>query len=116
MNGMTNLDQQSDAVPEKSLTLEEGAEIATVHQPHRKVMHPVMLPAFVEGDDVRMIKQRDGIDFNAKAQAGFIRKHVMRLHHLQCNQPVEAELAGAINDTHAAASDFVQKLIVAEIA
>jgi hypothetical protein len=90
-------------------------EVATFHQPHREVMRAVLLAAFVERDYVRVIELGNGLDLDAETQARFVRKKVARLHHFQSHATIQPKLSGTIDNSHAAAGDFIQNLVVAEV-
>jgi hypothetical protein len=64
---------------------------------------------------MRMIKTAGGLDFPSKAQSiGFLRSR-SRMQHLEGDRPVQTEMTGAMNDPHAAAPDWFEQLVPADM-
>ena len=112
MDPAADLHEEQDDLSEWMLAFQPRRKVAAFDEPHREVMRAVLLAAFVERDDVRVMELRDGFNLDAEAQARFIGKQVMRLHHLQRDEAVQPELACAIDHSHAAARDFVNDLVI----
>ena len=78
-------------------------------------MLALMHAHFVDGHDVRVLQGRSRRGFSAKAVDGILSREVARQNELHRHDAVEAALPRAIHDTHAAAGDFLQQLVIAEI-
>ena len=61
-----------------------------------------------------MVKAGGGIGFGAEAPGRFLPRKMREEHHFQSDDAVEAAMTGAINDTHAAAGDLFQQLVLAQ--
>src|SRR5215471_10637834 len=61
-----------------------------------------------------MIETGSGIGFSAETPGGFLAGQMRDQHHLESDNPVEAAMARAINDTHPPAGDFVQQFVLAK--
>ena len=75
-----------------------------------------MLADFVNGHNVRVVQPPGRFSLNVKALDQRRRGQLSGQNHLQRHRTIEAHLPGAIDHPHAAASDFFDQLIVAEIA
>jgi hypothetical protein len=68
-------------------------------------------PDLVDADDVGMGQARDGLSLDAEAgqfqEVGFPRCE----HHLEGDDAVEAEVAGLVDDAHAATAQLAQQLV-----
>src|SRR5882757_6173065 len=69
------------------------------------------LPDFVNLHNVRMRQAGSGLRLAAKSYSFALA--VRQQHHLQGDDPIQAELLGAINDAHSTAANFVEKLVPA---
>ena len=74
------------------------------------------LAGFVDGDDVGVMEAGRRFRLGPETQDHFGAAHPPRLNHLHRHHPVEAELAGAIHNPHAAFGDLLQQFVVAEAA
>ena len=81
---------------------------------HREVVLALVDTDLVDGDDVRMLQVGDGLGFGLEALHDFGLGELAGEHQLYRNDAVETLLTGLIDDTHAAAGDFLQQLVVAE--
>ena len=63
-----------------------------------------------------MVELRGGLGFRLKTLEGQRRGEVRVADHFQGDEPVEADLARAIDDAHAAAAEGFEQFVVAEAA
>ena len=89
-------------------------EILPLDVVHREVVLALALAGFVDGDDVGVMQAGRRFRLGPETQDHFRAAHPPRLDHLHRHDPVEAELAGAIHDAHAAFGDLLQQFVVAE--
>ena len=82
---------------------------------HRKIMLPVVLADFEDGDDAGMIEfgRRFGLGVEP-FDVGFVGK-LSRQDHFQGHGAIEIHLPRLVDDPHAAAGDLGQQFVVAEI-
>src|SRR5262249_62005739 len=71
---------------------------------------------FVNWDDTRMLKTGCGFRFATKTFHVRFCSPMAQADDLECHGAVETLLPGTINDALAAAADFLQQFIIAEIA
>ena len=84
------------------------------HQLHGEVMLAVVLPDFVNRDDVRVIKMGGGLRLGLKAlPLGFAGK-LAGADHLERHDAVKGAVTRAINHAHAAACDEFQQFVISE--
>ncbi len=81
---------------------------------HREVVLALALAGFVDGDDVGVMQAGRRFRLGPEPQDHLRAAHAARLDHLHRHDPVEAELAGAIDHPHAAFGDLLQQFVVAE--
>ena len=72
---------------------------------HRQVRDPVVLADVVDGDDVGVLDGCGGARFGQEPLAHASLLEQFGCDHLQRDDPVEVELAGAVDDAHPAATD-----------
>jgi hypothetical protein len=87
-------------------------EVASFDQVHGEKWLAGMFADFVDGDDARVLQVRGGFSFRAEAFQLSRIGQVAAQDHLDRYGAVEADLAGAIDDTHAASRDFLQQLVI----
>ena len=75
-----------------------------------------MLAGFKDRHDIRVIEPRGGRRFRLKAGLVVVGCQPPAEDHLHGDVPAEAQLAGAVNDTHPAASQLAEQFIVAPAA
>ena len=91
-------------------------EVPPADQLHREVAPAFMLPDLVDRHDVGMIELGDRLHLVLESPQLVLRRQCSRPDHLERHWPVEADLAGRINDAHTAAAQLAHQLVVAEIA
>ena len=69
----------------------------------------------MNGDDVRMLQTRSGLGFHAKTPHELLAGKLPEQKHLHRDNPIQAHLASPIDNSHAAAGDFFQQLVIAKI-
>jgi hypothetical protein len=75
-----------------------------------------MLADLVDGDDAGVFQRRDGLGLVLEpAELGIVGQDT-GLDHLEGDGAVEAELAGPVDDAHAAFAQGTPQLVVAEVA
>ncbi len=65
---------------------------------------------------MRVVEQRDRLGLVLEPSQLVVRGQCGRPDHLERDRPVEADLAGLVDDPHAAAADLADQLVVAEVA
>ena len=91
-------------------------EVAALDELHAEVALAVVLADLVDRDDAGVVEQRDGLGLVLEpAQLGVVGQDA-GLDHLEGDGPVEADLAGLVDDAHAAAAQLLLDLVVAEVA
>ena len=60
MHRTTDLHEELDDLSEWMLAFQPRRKVTAFDEPHREVMRAVLLAAFVERDDVRVVQLRDG--------------------------------------------------------
>lgn len=81
---------------------------------HDQIM-PVLAEAdFVNGDDVGVLQTAGGGGFGAETEHLFLRRQRTVRQHLHRDDPIEADLPGAIDEAHAALADACQQFVAAE--
>ena len=91
---------------------EHLVERRAVNELHRNEGRPFVLADFVDGDDVGMVERRSGAGFLDEAAMPLGIAGGVRLKEPDGGAAAEPGIDGAIDDPHAAASDFVLDLIV----
>ena len=74
----------------------------------------IALADFVDRQDVRVIETGCGLCFAAEPLEPFVTVRVVAQHSLQGNDPLRMALPRPINNTHAAAADLTENLVVTE--
>ena len=96
--------------------LHQGHEAAAGDELHAEVMLAVVAADLVDRDNAGVVEQRHGLGLIAEAAQLVVAGEQAGLDHLQGHGPVERDLAGLIDDTHAPAAQLAPDLIVAEVA
>src|SRR2546429_533075 len=91
-------------------------ERACADEFHREKSQPLLLAHIIDGHDVRMLQLRNRQCFGAKSLPKFGTSELASREYLQGNLTVQAELKRPIDDTHSAAANFFQQLIIPEAA
>jgi hypothetical protein len=68
----------------------------------------------VDGDDVGMVKAGGGAGFALEAAGGLRAGESSDQEDFDRHEPIEAGLAGAVDDSHAAPSDLFEEFVFAE--
>lgn len=79
-------------------------------------MLPVVLSDFVDGDDVRVIEERDALGLGVEAMNRGRSGQLPGEDHLEGHRAIEADLPGPIDHAHPTPGEFLKKLVIAEIA
>jgi hypothetical protein len=91
------------------------AEIFPLYVIHGEIVLALVLADFVDADDIRMTQAGSRLGFGPKAlQLGFTRQ-LPGQNHLHRDDSVQAYLPRFENHAHAAARNFFQEFVVAEI-
>src|SRR5947208_4400400 len=115
-NGARQLgDQFGCATNRYRFALRDGIELAALHQSHAEVTGAVALSDFVNRDDARMVQAGGGFCFETKALHVCLCRPVSETNHFERHNPVQTFLSCPINDALAAASDFFEQFVIAEI-
>ena len=88
---------------EAALGTHERAQVGPVDVAHDDEQHALALARVVDGDDVRVLDRRGGLGLGDEARAEVRLLGERRRDDLQRDDAVEVEVAGAIDDAHAAA-------------
>ena len=92
-----------------------GPEASAGRVLHAEKRQPILaLAHLVNRNDVRMIEGGDGFRFAPETHQRLVRICLIREDALHRDDPAGVPLACAINDAHAAASDFLQDLVMTE--
>ncbi len=96
-------------------TVEFLGQTAAVHELQRKVGMAVVFADLEDLHDVRVLQAGDR--FGLGAEAGYLpfAGVFAGQDHLQGHQTVELALPGLVDDAHAAAAQFVQQFVVADV-
>jgi hypothetical protein len=79
-------------------------------------MLTLMFADLVDGHDMRMIQICSGLGLHAEALDVRRRCQLSGENHLQGDNAIKTDLLGHVDHAHAATGDFLQQLVVAEIA
>jgi hypothetical protein len=82
---------------------------------HGEVAPPVVLADLEDRHDVRVVQQRDRLGLVLEPSQFVIAGQDVGPEHLEGDGPIEADLAGAVDDPHAAAAHLLDQLVVAEV-
>jgi hypothetical protein len=78
-------------------------------------MAAFILAHFKNGHDVRMVQERDSLGLVLKPSSLIIAGQDIGLQKLDGDWTVQADLERFVNDSHRAAAQFLDKLVVAEV-
>jgi hypothetical protein len=81
---------------------------------HREERLALDLTDFVDGDDVCVPQAGGGLGFAMESLDGLLAGERAKEEHLHSNDPVQADLAGPVNNPHPAVGDLFQQFIVPE--
>ena len=90
---------------QRSLPLENGAQISRGHEPHREVKHAVGRARRVNGNDVRVVDRRDGAGLPDEPLAELPVVGQRGREDLQGDRPAERLVVGAEYHRHPAGAD-----------
>lgn len=94
----------------------EIGQISTFDEFHREPGQAFVFSHLVNGDDVRVVEAGRRLGFAAKAfDESFVGKLAAE-QQFDGDDPIEADLTGAVNAAHAAAGDFSEQLVIAQTA
>ncbi len=115
VNGVGHVGQHADAFTRiQDEAADFGAEVAAFDELHREVGQTVVFAKIVDGDDVGVFECGGAFSFGAEPLDDFGIGQG-RENHLERDTPVEADLARFVDDTHAAAREFADDFVVAEV-
>ncbi len=77
---------------------------------HAEVVLAVVLADLVDRDDAGVIEQRDGLGLVLEPPQLVVAGEQPGLEHLQCDGAVEGDLAGLVDDAHAAAAQLAWRI------
>ena len=92
------------------------AEVSAFDVFHRVEVLALVDADFVDGDHARMAEVGGGFGFGLEAVYVGFGGQVAGQDHFDGDGAVEADLAGLVDDAHAALGDFFEQLVVAEVA
>ena len=73
---------------------------------HAEEVAALVLTDLVDGNDVRVVEARRRLRLDVKAVQLPRRRELPGQDHLEGDRPIQAHLAGLVNDAHTAAGDF----------
>ena len=91
-------------------------EVAAGDQLHGEVALALVLADLVDRHDAGVVEQRDRLGLVLEPPQLVVAGQDAGPDHLQGDGPVEADLAGPVDDAHAAAAELGLDLVVAEVA
>jgi hypothetical protein len=94
----------------------ELREVRPIDEIHREIMLALVNADFVNGHDVRMPQTRRRRGFDAKPMDEFFARILAKQQQLDRHNSVEAGLSRFVDNAHAAARDFLQQLVITEMA
>src|SRR5882724_7183580 len=100
----------------KSEIRNELGQVFPFHKIHREVVLAIVLADFVNGHYVRMLKLGRRLGLGAEPLHVRSAGQLPGQNHLHRDGAVETDLSRAIDHAHAAAGDFFQEFVIAEIA
>ncbi len=77
------------------------------HQPHAEIRPAVLFAGVVDSDDVRMVEEGGGTGLGLEAGQVLRRGELAAQDHLEGDGALEAALPCAVDDSHAAAAEFL---------
>src|SRR6266849_6563962 len=84
----------------------------TIQKLHRDERPAILLVNLVDGANVRMVQGRRGSRFPLEAaQCPRVSSYVIR-KELQCDESIEFEILGLVDDTHPAATEFFHDVVM----
>ncbi len=83
---------------------------------HAEVVLVLVLADLVDRYDPRVIEPGGGLGLQVKPPDVHLVGELARQDHLERHRAIQADLAGAVDDAHAAAGDLGEQLVVAEVA
>ncbi len=95
--------------------LHERRQIAALHEIHREVGAPLVLPGLVDSDNVGMLESRDGGRLDAKPLGLVGTRPFPAENHLDGNLAAESVLSRPVHHPHAATRDLAQDLIITHL-
>jgi len=107
-------DQRSNVVPLAGERSDAPVEAAAFGELHAEQRQAGMLADLVDRQDAGVIEARHGFDFATEAVEHAGHRQQLRQHDLERDHAPGVRLARAVDDTHAAAGDFVEQLVVAD--
>ena len=116
VNRAAHFGQQAHAFTRRSQEPRYFArEAVPLDELHAEEVAALMLTDLVNGNDIRVIEARRRLDLVVKAVQFARRRKLAGQDHLEGDRPIQADLAGLVDDAHAAAGDFRLQLVVAEL-
>src|SRR4029077_9707065 len=97
---------------ERTFAREAGAKRLAIHERHHVVEKAVHLARVVQRQDVRMVHLRDDVDL-AREAVDAHRRAQLGAQHLERDLAVVLDVAGQIDDGHAALTDLALDLVPA---
>ena len=94
----------------------ERHQAAAGHEFHAEVVLAVVRADLVDRDDARVVEQGDGLGLVPEPAQLVVAGEQAGPDHLEGDGSIERDLAGLVDDAHAAAADFAADLVVAEVA
>jgi len=98
------------------VAVDQGHEAAAGDEPHGEVVLAVVRADLVDRDHAGVVEQGYGLGLVLEASPLVVAGEHAGLDHLQRHRSVERDLAGLVDDAHAAAAQLALDLVVAEVA
>ena len=98
----------------KAPVANQPGQIGTVHEIHYKIMLVSVQPHLMNGGNVRMLQTTRGRSLGAEPADLIGGGQGPKKNHFYRHQSVQTNLPRLVNHAHTAASDFLQKLVIAK--
>jgi hypothetical protein len=115
INGCRDPAQAQDGLADRNrFRAQKDGEVWSIDIVHDNEVLTLMDADFMNGNDMRVMQGARHHCFTAKTQNRICRGVISKEEHLDRDEPLQTLLPRLVNDSHAAAGDFLDYFVVAE--